>query len=594
MKYTMMKRFARSVAGLLLAVSLASCGGGGGDSGCNPYEGCNPTDGTATAQQLRMTLTASNVTNGSLDDVVVTVTALDSSSRAVPNADIEYSVADSSTVDEDAGAYIGQTVPTTDAQGKSTATVSLGTDKSNRVVTVTATAAGGVVVSKDITIRGSKIEASGQTLVDPGAQESITFAVQDSNGAGQPNVPVLVQSSGLGTQSGNTDSSGVFTYSYTVPNSPGGTLVFTASAAGVTRDFEVSVKQPAQVLPPPDLTGNVTPSLQVNPNVVAVNTAGSEANKMQVVASFESLARLPIANMRVSFRLDGPTASAVGGKFSNGPITGTPVAYTGTDGKVQVFYIPGTSSSPNNQISVKACYGATDAEALNCTGSSMSQAFTIADEAVSVSIGTDGLLLDEDASLSYAQRFVIKVVNSAGQPKSGLTVSAQINTVNYFKGYFAPVSGGGWTNLSRTFRCAKEDLDDDDRLDTSPANEDLDFDAKLEPVRADVSLIATNGWTTNAEGVVIVKMSYPKNVATWMTVNLQATALVGGSEGRASRQQILYALQKDLDADAAPAFVDSPYGVVINDVTLTADRLMPNGTTTVPSGTTLTPCRNPD
>lgn len=594
MKHTMMMRWARGFAGMLLAATLASCGGGGGDSGDSLYgDGTTAAPPSASVSQLRMTLTASNVTNGSLADVVATVTALDGASRAVSGADIEYSVEDSSTVAENAGAYVGLNTPTTDAQGKSTATVALGTDKSNRVITVVATAAGGVTVRKDITIRGSKIDASGQTLVDPGDQETITFTVQDSNGQGQSEIPISVQSSGLGTQSGATDGSGVFTYTYTVPNSPGGTLVFTISAAGVTRDFEVSISQPAEVLPAPVLTGGVTASLQVNPNVVAVNTEGSEANKMQVVASFESTARLPIANMRVSFRLDGETASAVGGKFSNGPITGTPVAYTGTDGKVQVFYIPGTSSSPNDQITVKACYGATDDEAEDCTGASLIERFTIANEAVSVSIGTDGLLLDEDASLSYAQRFVIKVVNSAGQPKSGLTVSAKINTVNYFKGFYYPVSGG-WSNEDTTFRCAKEDLDDDDRLDTSPTNEDLDFDKKLEPVRADVSLVATNGWVTNADGIVIVKMSYPKNVATWMTVNLQATALVGGSEGRASRQQILYALQKDLEAETRPPFRDSPYGVEINSVELTEDRLMPNEVTTIPSGTTLTPCRNPD
>lgn len=566
MKYTMMKRWAQKVAGLLLVATLASCGGGGGDSGCDKYEGCGPVvDDTATAQQLRMTLTSSNVTNGSLDDVVATVTALDSSNRAVKDVDIEYSVADDSTISEDAGAFIGQIVPTTDAQGKSTAQVSLGSDKSNRVVTVTATVAGGVSVSKTITIRGSEITVSGDTLVDAAASETIIFNVQDSNGAGQPGVPISVQSNGLGTQSGFTDSSGAFQYSYTVPNSPGGALTFTASAAGVTEQFAVSVRAPAQVLPPPNFTNEVTAAIQVNPNVIAVNTAGSTANKMQVVASFEDASGNPIPNVRVSFRLDGVTANAVGGQFSNGPIAGTPVAYSGSDGKVQVFYIPGTMSSPNNAISVKACWGATDLEAQNCSGDAMSRPITVADEAVSVSIGTDGLLLDEVATLQYAQQYVIKVVNSAGQPKAGLTVSAQINTVNFFKGYYERV-GQKWTSLNRRYQCAKEDLDDDDLLDVSPVIEDIDGDGKLEPVRADVSLTATNGWVTNADGVVIVKMSYPKNVASWMTVNIMATALVGGSEGRATRQQVLSVPSDAIDAEEDPPFIDSPYGIVITGI----------------------------
>lgn len=38
MKYTMMMRWARSLGGLLLIASLASCGGGGGDAGCDKYQ----------------------------------------------------------------------------------------------------------------------------------------------------------------------------------------------------------------------------------------------------------------------------------------------------------------------------------------------------------------------------------------------------------------------------------------------------------------------------------------------------------------------------------------------------------------------------
>lgn len=576
----------------LVSLTVTGCGGGGGGS---VFDGGTDTPGTETVSQLRMTLSSANVSNGSLDDVTATVTALNSSNQAVEGVDVEYSVEDASPLADESGAYIGDVNAITDTNGRSTAVVSLGEDKSNRVITVRAVAAGGASISKTITVRGSKIVEAGNTLVDPGDSESIVFTVQDSNGLGQPGVEIAVQANGLGTQNGTTDSSGTYTYTYTVPNSPGSTLLFTATAAGVSKQFDVAVSQPAQTLPAPDVSGGVSSSLQVNPNVVAVNTAGSSANKMQVVASFESTASLPIKNMRVSFRLDGNTATAVGGSFSNGPITGTPVAYSDADGKVQVFYIPGTNSSPNNAISIKACYGETDAEALNCSGSSMSKAITIADEAVSVTIGTDGLLIDETATLSYAQKFVIKVVNSAGQPKAGLTVSAQINTVNYYKGFYARIADKWTSDQTRRIQCAKEDLDDDDQLDLLPANEDLDFDGTLEPVRADVSLAAEgNNWVTNADGVVIIKMSYPKNVATWMNVRLQATALVGGSEGRASRQQILSAPIDAINDEASPAFQLSPYGVVIADQTLSTDRLMPNGTTTLTSGTTLTPCRNPD
>lgn len=583
--------------GLLMA--LAGCGGGGGDPGCEVGTTCGGGGTVQTIGQLRMTLSPTTVNNGAMTSVVATVTALTSSSQAVSGAEVEYTVQDSSAVGEDTGAFIESAVAPTGTDGRTSATVNLGSDKSNRAITVTASA-GGRTVSKTINLRGSAISATLTNSVDPLTSQTIVFTVQDSNNAAIEDTPITVEASGLGVRTGQTDSNGSFSYAYTVPNSPGNTLVFTVSAAGVSKQYGVEIKAPASVLPAPVLTGGLTTSLQVNPNVVAINAVSSTANRMQVVANFEDSAGRPVRNVRVSFRLDGVTASAVGGQFSSGPITGSDVQYSDADGKVQTFYIPSTRSSPNNAISVKACFGSTDAEALACSGSGLlsakSQPITIADEAVSVSIGTDGLLIDEAESLSYAQRFVIKVVNSAGQPKAGLSVSAQINTVNFFKGFYTrSVGDDQWRVLSgNSFQCAKEDLDDDDRLDSSPVNEDLDFDGRLEPIRADVSLTATNGWVTNEDGLVIVKMSYPKNVATWMTINLQATSLVGGSEGRASRQQVLGALIDDVKAEGDPAFRLSPYGVVTSNVTLTANRLMPDNITTLPSGTVLTPCLNPD
>lgn len=586
---------------LSCAALLNACGGGGG--GGDPlYGGGNGGGGetpTATVSQLRMTLSNTVVANGDMPNVVATVTTLNSNSQAVSGASIDYRVEDQSAAADDGGAFILSAVGTSNETGQGTATVNLGSDKSNRVITITALA-GGKSISKTITLRGTAIAAALDTLVDPLTSKTIEFAVTDSNGSPIRDTPILIEASGLGSRSATTDNSGTYSYTYTVPNSPGNTLVFNVSAAGVTKQYGVEIKAPAQVLPAPDLTNGLTSALQANPNVVAVNSTGSTANKLQVVATFEDTSGRPIPNMRVIFKLEGTNASAVGGAFSGGPITGTSVQTSDADGKVQTFYIPGTRSSPNNAISIRACYGASDAQAQACTSSStsglLSQPITIADEAVSVTIGTDGLLINEEATLSYAQQFVIKVVNSAGQPKAGLTVSAQINTVNYVKGFFEwDEDESEWVinsnkNLGAAQVCNKEDLDDDDRLDLG---EDLDHDTRLEPIRADVSLTAPNGWVTNAEGVVLVKMSYPKNVASWMKVNIVATSLVGGSEGRASRQQYLRALKDDLEEEAPPAFEYSPYGSVVVPVTIpSGGRLMPDGVT-VPAGS-LAPCNNPD
>lgn len=575
---------------LSCAALLSACGGGGGDPGTPLNGGNNPNPTTATVTQLRMTLDTSTVNNGAMSNVTATVTTLNANSQAVSGATVAYSIQDQSASSTDVSAFIQTATTTTGDNGSSTAEVNLGSDKSNRVVTITATS-GGRSISRTINVRGSVISASAETQVDAGASKTIVFTVQDSNNNGIADTPIVIEAaaSGLGTRSVKTDSNGSYSYTYTVPNSPGNTIVFNVSAAGTSKQYGVAIKAPSTVLPAPDLSNGVTPALQVNPNVIAVNTLGSSANRQQVVATFENSSGQPIANMRVIFKLAGANAAAVGGEFSSGAITGTSVQYSDGDGKVQTFYVPGTRSSPNNAISIVACYGVDDAAAQACDPArTLTKAITIADEAVSVTIGTDGLLSPEDATLSYAQRFVIKVVNSAGQPKAGLTVSAQINTVNFMKGQFSR-TGSEWARTSgAVVVCSKEDLDDDDRIDVG---EDLDHDGRLEPIRADVSLTAVDGWVTNADGVVLVKMSYPKNVAGWMNVNIQASSLVGGSEGRASRQQQLAVLVDDVKAEGDPAFRFSPYGTVITNQTLGANTTAPDGTI-LPSGTVLTPCQN--
>lgn len=580
----MMKRFARSVAGLLLAVSLASCGGGGGDAGCNTYEGCSGNPIEATVSELRMALSQTSVSNVTTTPVTVTVTAVGSNGQVIPGVTVSYSVTGNGLLTLDSSS--------TDSSGRNVAEIDLGDDKSNRSIVVTATA-GGKSVFKYLAVVGSKIDViSAPTPVDPVTSSVVEFAVRDASDNPQPGVEINVSATGgLPTVSGFTDSDGLFPYPYTAPNSPGSSLVFTASAAGVVKQQGVTIKAPAQVVLDADLTG-VSPSLQANPNVVAVNTAGSTANKIQLIANFEDVEGVPIQNVRVKFRLSQSGDTSVGGQFSNGSdvIAGTPIVLSGTDGKAQVFYIPGTRSSSNNAVIIQACYGANDAEANACTRI-LPQSITIADEAVSVTIGTDGLLVDEVANLRYAQYYVVQVANSAGQPKPNVEVSAQISTIDYRKGLYTRIDDKWEFASGSPFTCAKEDLDDDDRLDTAPVVEDIDHDNQLEPKRADVILTAVNGFRTNADGIVLFKMAYPKDKASWVSVNIIATALVGGSEGRANRSQVLAVPSSAINAEGDPPFRFSPYGVVTSTVTLSADRTTLDGTVQ-PSGTMLTPCRN--
>lgn len=580
-----MYRGSLALGAVALAALLSACGGGGADAGKSPFNtnSGTTTETAASVNELRLSLSSTAVSNATSTPVTATATAVGASGQTLSGVEVAYVVS--------GGLTYTRSTTVTDANGKNAASIDLNDDRSNRTITVTATA-GGKSVSKTFTITGSRIDsATSPSLVEPGAAGKVTFTVLDANGSPQANVPVVIHLNDVQVQSTTSDNFGVAEYAYTAPSTPGASFTVKAYAAGVNKSETLQVKTPAQVIAVPDLTG-VTPSLQVDKTVVQTNAVGSTSNRIQLITTFKKNG-VPVQNVRVVYRLAGFTA--VGGQFQTGSTgtltTGTPVAYSSTDGRAVDYYIPAQTQSPNGQVFLQACYGDTDAAAQACDSSRLlQQEVTVASDPVSVTIGTDNLIEDDSANLSYVQRYVIQVTNSAGQPMSGVTVTPVINTVNYHKGFFTYVSST-WVN-SADFECAKEDLNDDD---TRQAGEDIDHDETLEPVRANITFAPNvqNVNTTDSTGRVIFKMSYPKDKAYWNVVKIDATAITSGSEGRAKRTVRLGYLAADAKKEGEPAFVRSEYGTVTSNVTLSAARTMPDGTV-IPSGTTLTPCQNPD
>jgi hypothetical protein len=309
----------------------------------------------------------------------------------------------------------------------------------------------------------------------------------------------------------------------------------------------------------------------------------------------------PVPNARVMFKLAGPTVKE--GRFTTGSVSGTSVSYTGADGKVEIAYIPGSTPTSTQALSIVACFGDTVATAQACSNP-VSREITVTRDPVSVYLGTDGLVGDDGAQ-SYVRNYVVQVVDQSGKAMSNVRVAADLNTVDFRKGSYGR-PGSKWTTefsdnagdpvTSHYLVCPKEDLDDDDQLDA--AAEDFNHSGRLEPRRAAVALSftdangnVTSNQFTNASGQVYLRLVYPKSVATWVKIELTATAIVSNSEGRDSTREVLRALVDDLNAEGAPAFVYSPFGVVVTSQAWGA-ATFPDGTA-APSGT-IAPCNNPD
>lgn len=546
---------------LLCAVLLNACGGssGGGDS---PFGGGNGggTGGggnTVTVTDIVLTAAPTLLANTGSETTTVTATALDASRNAIPNVAV--------TLSADADSVLQVSSTTTDATGKITGVLSIGANRSNRVITVSATAAG-VSRSALIQVYGAKIEATlSPAILDPSAAGSIRYRAVDEAGNPMNGQTVQVTSAGLtpASATGLTDANGEFVFNYTAPATAGNYDV-TASVAGAT-DLKTIQVQSAATVPP--VTATISSgSVRVNPSVVAVNLPGSQSNRAEVRALFVDPSNRPIPNVRVRFDLAGDPLN-VGGTFTVG--NAPDILYSNSDGVVTTAYVPGTRSSPTEGVTIRACYGVndTDPNFVNCT-TFATQKVTVSSEPLSVTIGTnDKIIVNE---LTYTKRFNVVVVDAAGNVVPDVSLVASIDLPFYRKGQYG--IGGTpqrWGKASDVI-CANEDtnrngvLDAGEDRDNNPVPGELNGGAGvLWPRKADVSIRLLSP-RTDAAGSAILEVTYNQNHATWVDAVITVAASgIAGTEGRAT--YVLDPVPVEATAvnntSSSPAFQFSPYGV---------------------------------
>ena len=510
---------------------LASCGGGGSDTGDCVFDCGGGGGGTTTVADLIVTLDKQSLTNSGSDELTATVLAVDSKRVVVSGASVTLSV------DEGAVLVAGST--TTDTAGKVTGTVGVGADRSNRLITFTAVS-GSLRKTATIAVTGSSISASLASTVEPGSvNNAIRYRVVDVNSNPLVGQEISVSAPGFTTVSGTTGSNGEFVYTYTAP-ATAGQLVITAVAAGVSDVQNIAVLDASSDVP-----------VAVGP--VPVNTSGSTNNQTQIRALFQGANNKAIANVRVRFDLAGDPNS-VGGSIASG----SSKLYSTANGEVTTAYIPGTRSSPTDGVTVRACwdYGDAALDRGECPNS-VTTKITVTSEPISVSLGTNELIEEGELDLTYIKKFVVMVVDSAGVAQEGVTISPVLDLTDYVKGNWVPGTSSWIYVPTRT--CANEDTNRNGVLDTG---EDLNLNKVLEPRKADVSVRLVNGAKTDSSGLAVLQIEYPKNVASWVTYKLSVSATgISGTEGVASFAGLLAVPANAVNSlTSSPAFQSSPYG----------------------------------
>ncbi|MFM8898807.1 MAG: hypothetical protein ACKOF9_02515 [Burkholderiales bacterium] len=543
-----------------VSIVLSACGGGGGSAGTSPFD---PNAGNAPAADLDLSPDKVQLVNTPNSKVTLTVTAIDGQKRALKDVDVVVSVASGSD------AVVTQTSTKTNDQGRVTADITVGANRANRSVTIEARS-GAIKKSTTLQVTGAVITSTlSAPVISPGASGTIRYRVVDQ--ATNPMFGQVAQVTGPGfspsTATGSTDVNGEYTYSFQAPSATGQYTVSTL-IAGVRSDVIVSV-QPASTVPEVPAELNISSaSVSANPSVIPVNSTGAQ-NRTEIRALFLGPNNAPIRNVRVRFDLDGDFNS-VGGSFTNQ----ASIVYSDANGIATTAYVPGPRPSPTNGVTIRACYGKTDADLVNgeCLRSARTT-LTIVNDPLGVTIGTDLLIVVNSANLTFERNFVIQVVDSAGNAKRDVNVSASIDLPWYYKGIWTPGTDG-WIK-STTAVCLNEDANRNGVLEGF--TEDLDRDNRLEPGKSDVSVLLIDT-KTDASGLAKLKLTYPQNYGSWVTTRITVAASgVLGTEGRASYLEDPMRVPVDMvkNKDVEPPFRVSPYG--INGSNIEIDGVTRNG-----------------
>lgn len=539
-------KFLKALGAGVLAAFLVSCGGGGGDAGSSPFPNGSTTGSTSTADLL-VDVSKSNIANTGSDSILITVTALDASRNTISGAPV--------TVTADSDAVVTTPTATTGADGKLQSTLSIGSNRANRVITVSAISG---TVTKTLTVQVFGAQLAGTlvpAVITPGQSGKVQYRLVDQAGNPMVGQEIVVVAPALSptTATGTTGASGDYEFAYTAP-ATSGNYDIDATAGGTSAGTLSLQVQTASTVPA--ASGAITSaSVSANPSVVGTNVTGATTNRSEIRALFLGANNLPIKNVRVRFDLAGDVNS-IGGSFT----TGTETLYSDVNGVVTTSYAPATRSSPTNGVTIRACYGAsdTDPNLVNCT-TSATTTLTVTSEPLGVSIGTNELIIVNE--LTLVKKFVVTVVDAAGVAKPDVNIAVSVDLPQYRKGFYTLV-GDSWVKVGGdTAICLNEDTN---RNGVREVGEDINANGRLDPGKSDVS-ISLLQTKTRADGTAELQLQYAKSFATWVDAKITVTASgVSGTEGRAT--YLVAPVPADAasikNKDVAPAFVVSPYGVV--------------------------------
>jgi hypothetical protein len=263
------------------------------------------------------------------------------------------------------------------------------------------------------------------------------------------------------------------------------------------------------------------------------------------VATVRDVIGNPVANVNVAFEILQDV--------SGGSLTAS-TATTDFAGRAVLNYIAGTSSTPENGVRIRATISGPPLLTREVT-------LTVAGTQVFITLGTGNTIVEPNPT-TYEWPYSVLVNDISGLPVANRTVTLQVFSTTYSKGYYL-WNGTVWVPVV-TVTCPNEDLFypvGDSRRNNGilDPGEDTNNNGRLDP--GNVATTSVPSVVSNASGFGFFNVVYAQQFANWVTVQLTARTQVGGTESRADENFRLSGITTDFNKeDVDPPGSPSPFG----------------------------------
>lgn len=599
-------RFFIKCFSVFATASLISCGGGGG----NAEGGSGNTAATVASIEI-LTSATSLASADNTTGVTVSAVVKDSSNNALASQPLVFSAS---------SGILGGVAATTGADGRATAKLTAGTDRSNRDIVLTVKSAG-ITKTAVLPVTGTTLSASGATSVLAGTVGNFAVSVRDSSGSPVAGVPVKVSSTLNNVvalaNGGNTDVNGgvAFTYNATNP----GTDTLSISGAGASQSLNVTVSSlnfafsspaaeaevgvgtqqavvvryvsggvgvpnktvvfsttrgsvnPSQAIT--DANGNATTQLTSQAVGAAIVSASVDANVVTTLP-INFVSRTP-ANLVLQTSSAAVAPNAAGSTVNQTELRATVRDAAGNPVKGQTVFFTAVKDLSGGKIKTGTAITdsnglATDvfiAGAVSTATNGVQIRATVPNPAISadtnITVNGQALFITiaanntiEKLSTQYRKTFSVQVSDSNGSPVANQSLTVSVWPSSYSKGELKFSSTKNVWVSDISVSCPNEDANRDGKLD---AGEDFNSNGVLTPGQP--GLVSPANLTTDAAGNVEFNVTYGQQFAYWIDFDLSAKAAVAGTESGAFFLFPAAAPSSDAtNKDVPPAAFNNPFG----------------------------------